>query len=157
MEPKNTKISRKLYKRHKEKLKELNNFISEINSVLDKKLICVILIGSRARYDFNIGSDFDIIMIGDWSHNIFFERVNEINKEVRLPLLPIDYFLYRPEEIKRFIEQGNPMILDGFIEGICLYNKKYFQEICDLIKNQMKIGNISKEQNIWKINKSFFL
>ena len=157
MEQKNIRISRKLYKKHKKELEELKRFISKINSVLSGKLICVVLIGSRTNYNFNIRSDIDIIMVGNWAHKIFFERVNEINKKVKLPLLPIDYFLYRPEEIKKFIEQGNPMILDGFIGGICLFNENYFQEIQDLINKQIEIGNISKKVNIWKINKSFII
>ena len=98
-----------------------------------------------------------MFVVGNWAHKIFFERVNEINKKVKLPLLPIDYFLYRPEEIKKFIEQGNPMILDGFIGGICLFNENYFQEIQDLINKQIEIGNISKKGNIWKINQSFII
>ena len=51
----------------------------------------------------------------------------------------------------------NPMILDGFIGGICLFNENYFQEIQDLINKQIEIGNISKKGNIWKINQSFII
>lgn len=56
MEQKNIRLNRELFERHKRELKELNDFISKIKSLLNEKLTCVVLIGSRARLDFNVKS-----------------------------------------------------------------------------------------------------
>jgi len=108
-----------------------------VKSTLNEKLICSILIGSRARLNFNIRSDIDLILVGNWSNDKLFERINEIKQTLHIPLLPVDYFLYRPTEILKFIEQGNPMILDGFTEGECLINNSYYQKIKEVIEKKI--------------------
>ncbi|MGQ4875741.1 MAG: nucleotidyltransferase domain-containing protein [Promethearchaeia archaeon] len=152
MVQKDNRICRSLLEKYNREMNVLKNFIAQVSRILSNKLICVLLIGSRAKGDFNITSDIDLIMIGNWSNKILFERINEIDEKISLPLLPIDFFLYTPEEIKIFIEQGNPMILDGFTEGICLYNYAYYHQVRKLIKEHIKLGNISKIDKIWKIN-----
>ncbi|HDZ16814.1 MAG TPA: nucleotidyltransferase domain-containing protein, partial [archaeon] len=114
MEQKNIILSGKLLEKHKRQLKELQNFVYKIKSIFKDKLVSVILIGSRARLDFNIRSDIDLILVGQWSNYVLFDRIDEIKDKVDLPLLPIDFFLYKPDEILKLIDRGNPMILQGF-------------------------------------------
>ena len=153
MEQKNIKFNRELFEKHKRELKELNSFISKAQSLLEGKLICVVLIGSRSRFDFNIGSDIDLILIGNWVNDKFFDRIDELQEKMEIPLLPIDFFLYQPQEIHILIDQGNPMILDGFTEGICLFNENYFREIKKKINSYRKRGLIDKKGKLWKISK----
>jgi len=153
VEQKNIKFNRELFEKHKRELKELNSFISEAQSLLKGKLICAVLIGSRSRFDFNIRSDIDLLLIGNWINDKLFDRIDEIRVKVEIPLLPIDFFLYQPQEIHILIDQGNPMILDGFTEGICLLNENYFREIKKKIKSYRKRGLIDKEGKLWKISK----
>ena len=153
MEQKNIKFNDELFKKHKRELKELNSFISEARSLLEGKLICAVLIGSRSRFDFNVRSDIDLILIGNWVNDTFFDRIDEIKEKMEIPLLPIDFFLYKPEEIHILIDQGNPMILDGFTEGICLFNENYFTEIKKKINSYKKKGLIEKKGKLWKISK----
>ncbi len=153
MEQKNIKFNRELFEKHKRELKELNSFISEAQSLLEGKMICAVLIGSRSRFDFNIGSDIDLILIGNWVNDKLFDRIDEIKEKMKIPLLPIDFFLYQSQEIHILIDQGNPMILDGFTEGICLFNKNYFREIKKKINSYRKRGLIDKMGKIWKISK----
>lgn len=94
MEQKNIKFNRELFEKNKRELKELNSFISEAQSLLEGKLICAVLIGSRSRFDFNIGSDIDLILIGNWVNDKLFDRIDEIKENMEIPLLPIDFFLY---------------------------------------------------------------
>jgi len=151
LEQKNINISRKLFRKHIGEIRELKEFLEKVKSTLNEKLICSILIGSRARLNFNIRSDIDLILVGNWSNDKLFERINEIKQTLHIPLLPVDYFLYRPTEILKFIEQGNPMILDGFTEGECLINNSYYQKIKEVIEKQIDIGHLSKKENLWKI------
>jgi len=153
MEQNNIKFNRELFEKHKRELKELNSFISEAQSLLKGKLICAVLIGSRSRFDYNIGSDIDLIMIGNWVNDILFDRIDELKENIEIPLLPIDFFLYQPQEIHILIDQGNPMILDGFTEGICLFNENYFREIKKKINSYRKRGLIDKKGKLWKISK----
>ena len=153
MEQKNIKFNRELFEKHKRELKELNSFILKAHSLLEGKLICVVLIGSRSRFDFNIGSDIDLILIGNWVNDKLFDRIDELKEIMEIPLLPIDFFLYQPQEIHILIDQGNPMILDGFTEGICLFNEKYFREIKNKINSYRKRGLINKIGKLWKISK----
>ena len=152
MEQKNSNISRKVFRKHIGEIRELKEFLEKVKSTLNEKLICSILIGSRVRLNFNIGSDIDLILVGNWFNDKLFERINEIKEKLQIPLLPVDYFLYRPTEILKFIEQGNPMILDGFTEGICLFNNKYYQKIRKVIEKQISLGIISKKEKLWKIH-----
>jgi len=152
MEQNNINISRELFKKHINEIKEIKDFIVKIKSTLNEKLICAILIGSRAQLDFNIGSDIDLIIVGNWSNDKLFERINEIEDKLRIPLLPIDFFLYLPSEILIFIEQGNPMILDGFTEGVCLFNDIYYQKIKNIIEKKILSGILSKKEKLWKIH-----
>lgn len=153
MEQKNIRISRKILKKYNKELSELRDFVSKAKAILKEKLICVVLIGSRARLDFNIGSDIDLILVGNWFTDVLFNRIDEIRKKIDIPLLPIDYFLYCPDEILKFIDQGNPMILDGFIEGMVLLNNEYYQKINGIIKTKISEGYILKNKDIWQILK----
>ncbi|MHA1699417.1 MAG: hypothetical protein ACTSWN_11295 [Promethearchaeota archaeon] len=87
-------------------------------------------------------------MIGDWEIEVFFKRINEIDDKVAIPLLPLDLFPYKPEEIKRLIYRGNPMILDGFLEGKCLYNDDFFRKTRDLLKRMLRENVIEKTGGI---------
>ena len=152
MEQKNIILSGKLLEKHKKQLKELQNFVFKIKSIFNDRIISVILIGSRARLDFNIRSDFDLILVGQWSSYILFDRIDEIKDKVDLPLLPIDFFLYQPDEILKLIDRGNPMILQGFMEGNCLLNDNYYQTIKKIILKMITNGKLSKEKNLWKVH-----
>ncbi|MHA1854896.1 MAG: nucleotidyltransferase domain-containing protein [Promethearchaeota archaeon] len=153
MEQKNIRISKRLLEKHCKELVILKEFINKTHQALKDKFICAILIGSRARTDFNEGSDIDLILVGAWDNEILFDRIEEIQNNTPLPPLPIDFFLYRVEEIKKMIQQGNPMILDGFREeGICLYNDVFFQNVQDLITQKISEGFLEKKNGIWKVN-----
>jgi len=151
MEQNDIRLSRRVLIKHQKELKKLNNFCSEIKKELIDKIISIILIGSRARQDFNIGSDIDLIIVGHWKEDILFERINELEQKIEIPSLPIDFFLYRPDEINKLVEKANPLILDGFTEGIYLYNKDYYDKIQRKIKKQISQGKLSKKENLWKL------
>ena len=153
MEQKSARFNRELFEKHKRELKELKSFISKAQSLLEGKLICAVLIGSRSRYDFNIRSDIDVILVGNWVNEKLFDRIDELKENVEIPFLPIDFFLYQPQEIHILIDQGNPMILDGFTEGKCLLNEAYFREIKNKIDSYIKKGIVKKNEKLWKISR----
>ncbi len=152
MEQKDIILNRKLLKKHKKQLKELQDFVFKVKSIFEDRLVSVILIGSRARLDFNIRSDIDLILVGQWSNFVFFDRLDEIKDVLDLPLLPIDFFLYKPDEILKLIDQGNPMILQGFVEGSCLVNDNYYYTIQKIILKKISDGKLSKDKKLWKVH-----
>jgi len=151
MEQDNIRLSERVLNKHKIEIEKLKTFINELTTEFEEKIISVILIGSRARLDFNIGSDIDLIIVGNWSDQILFKRINEIEEKISIPFLPIDFFLYRPDEITELFEKGNPLILNGFTEGSCFYNKDYFNTIQKKIRKKISDGKISKQNNLWKL------
>jgi len=75
------------------------NFLNEVNK--EFKLVRVILFGSRARADYFISSDYDIILVSpDFKNFNFHERISEVykywNEEEDLEPL-----CYTPEEFEK--------------------------------------------------------
>ncbi len=58
--------------------KIINEFISEINKVLGKRIKKIILYGSYARGDFNKSSDIDIMILTDLSDDEIVKYRNKI-------------------------------------------------------------------------------
>ncbi len=148
---KNIKISRELLEQNKKWMKVITSFGRDLKKKLGTKLVAIILAGSRAKHDFNMSSDVDLLIIGHWKEDVLFERISEIARLIDLPELPVDYFLYRPEEIKQLIKKGNPLILDGISEGKAILNIAYLKELRNYLEELMQKKIISKKGDVWFI------
>ncbi|MHB1493772.1 MAG: nucleotidyltransferase domain-containing protein [Thermoplasmataceae archaeon] len=85
----------------------------EYSKALDFKST-VILIGSYARGDFNLWSDVDLLIIGDFSGN-------PVRRSEKLDF-PAGYelILLTPEEISIMKGKRNKFLIDSFAEGVVL-------------------------------------
>ena len=88
-------------------------FAIEYSKTLDFKST-VILIGSYARGDFNLWSDVDLLIIGDFTGNPV-RRLEKIDFPAGYELI-----LLTPEEISIMKEKKNKFLSDSFAEGVVL-------------------------------------
>lgn len=74
----------------------------------------VLLIGSYARGDFNLWSDIDLLVVGDFSSNPV-ERYRDIDFPPGFEVIPV-----RVEELHVSLKAGNPMIVEAARTGVIL-------------------------------------
>ncbi len=136
--------------------KIIQELISEFSKIgrLNKFIQCIILTGSRSKGDFNIYSDADIIIIGNWATKNFLDRIDELRSYInKLNIhIPIDYFCYTPKEIESLIENANPLILDAIDSGICIYNEQFFKKLKSNLNEKIEKKLIIRTPTFWKSN-----
>ena len=81
----------------------------------------VLLFGSRARGDWSLKSDFDVLVILKRSqHKRFFDRIPRYLDLFSKVPLPADVFPYSGNEFERMQKNGNRLILRALKDGILL-------------------------------------
>jgi predicted nucleotidyltransferase len=86
----------------------------------------VILFGSQARGTASVGSDIDLLIVGDRPAEETWSRRQEIGRIRRgLPLigLPIDILLFTPEEVEKWRHTTNHVVSQALREGRALYER----------------------------------
>lgn len=115
---------------------DIQKYVEAIKASLRPKLI--LLYGSLARGTFGLGSDVDILVIA--------ENLPK-NPNERLKLLydldrthaPIDAKAYTPEEVKRMLLKGHPLIMDALEDGEVLYaDEDYLRKLMAMFKMAKK-------------------
>ena len=97
----------------KDAVKKNKNKFPEIKKVL--------LFGSRARGDWGLRSDADVLVIlKESQHTRFFDRIPRYLDLFSKVSLPVDVFPYTEEELERMKKKGNKLILRALKEGILL-------------------------------------
>jgi uncharacterized protein len=84
----------------------------------------IILFGSRANGKANFYSDFDIVVIANFTEK-YHDRYKLIKKFA--PSVPIDLFCYTPEEFHDMFFDFNLTAIDSIGEGIVLYDDNYIE------------------------------
>ncbi len=83
----------------------------------------IILFGSQARGDAHAGSALDLCLIvpqaGDW-----LERHIEFRRNVDLPGMAVEPFIFTTAEFERLRAEGNPFVLAILEEGRVLYEQQ---------------------------------
>ncbi len=101
-----------------------------------------ILFGSQARGNTLPHSDYDIVIIGEFSKP-YLERLEWIIKIA--PLVAIDLFCYTPEEFDRKFKEYNLTAIDAIDEGIFLFDdgltEKYVKKLEFFKEKGMKKGD----------------
>jgi len=80
-----------------------------------------LLFGSRARGNWGLRSDADVLVILKKSqHKRFFDRIPRYLDLFSKVSFPVDVFPYTEEEFDRMQKKGNKLILRALKEGILL-------------------------------------
>ena len=98
------------------RIKERDKIINDTKKyALSLKFKCsAILIGSYSRGDFNLWSDVDILIIGNFSGNPV-ERINSIDFPPGYEIIPLNM-----EELNKKIAKNDKFIIDSFRDGVVL-------------------------------------
>ncbi|KUJ98778.1 MAG: Uncharacterized protein XD43_1561 [Thermococcales archaeon 44_46] len=96
-------------------LEKLKAFVERIVEYLEGD-VTVILFGSYARGDYNLASDFDLIVISDKIKGNPLERTRELYK-LNKEFLPVDIIAYTKKEFLKALENLSPSALDAIAEG----------------------------------------
>ena len=90
------------------------NEVSEFSKQL-KQECTVVLIGSYARGDFNLWSDIDLLVVGN------FKNANPVERFKEIDFPPgYDLILLKPEEFEKMKRKNNKFIADTYNEGVVL-------------------------------------
>ncbi len=80
----------------------------------------VVLFGSAARGHFGPDSDLDFLIVKQDVPENRRERMRQVRRLVETRL-PVDYLIYRKEELENRLSLGDPFIKGVFAEGKVLY------------------------------------
>lgn len=99
---------------------KIKRTIVEILEKLDIRVKAVILFGSRAREDYQEGSDYDILVVID--KTLSGKEKMEVSKRLRMALVefPIDIILKSEEEIEAQKDMIGSVVREALKEGITL-------------------------------------
>jgi len=101
------------------------DFEKEIQSIT-KQLIekyspeKIILFGSAARGESGPDSDADFLIIKKQTPYYGSDRIRELSPIIERNI-PVDFFIYRPEEFEKRLEMGDPFLKAILKEGRVLY------------------------------------
>jgi len=80
----------------------------------------VILFGSAARGKFSADSDADFLIIKKETPLYGADRIRELSRLIERNI-PVDFFIYRPEEFDQRLEMGDPFLKVILKEGKVLH------------------------------------
>jgi len=119
----------------------LRKYVERVSSKI--KLHGAILFGSRARGDHGPWSDYDLLLIGDFSKP-YLERLKillELTEGIRIPIEPHPYTL---NEALRMLERGNPIIVDAIEEEKPIKLTREIDELLEKYKSMRKAGKLKR-------------
>jgi predicted nucleotidyltransferase len=104
-----------------------NNSVQALRDSVKKNMLRfpevtkVLLFGSRARGDWGLRSDADVLVIlKESQHRRFFDRIPRLLDLFSEVEYPVDIFPYTEVEFQRMQKQGNKLVLRAVKEGIVL-------------------------------------
>jgi len=80
----------------------------------------IILFGSAARGESGLDSDADFLIVKKETPLYGADRIRELSRIIERNIA-IDLLIYRPEEIEKRLEMGDPFVKAIFREGKVLY------------------------------------
>ncbi len=93
-------------------------FINYIKQSIKKGAILFILFGSRAKYDFHMDSDIDILIVSKNLSDDVRERASDFFSDS----LPVQPFVMTPAELVERIDKLDFLVFDAFEDGSILYS-----------------------------------
>ena len=125
--------------------KQLTDLFSDMINKIEERipLHAFIIFGSRARGDYLEHSDYDIVVIADFTKK-YLDRTEWIVHQTA-PMVAMDVFCYTPEEFDEMFNTYRLTAIDSIDEGIVLkgenYVIKYREKLKDFKKRGMKKDN----------------
>jgi predicted nucleotidyltransferase len=103
-----------------------DKFDKEIQSILEQLIKAykpekVILFGSLARGEKRAGTDIDLFIVKKDVPDLGVDRVRQLDTLIKYRLAT-DFIVYKPEEMKRRLELGDPFVKGILKEGKVLYD-----------------------------------
>jgi len=100
----------------------LKNEIESITAQIIKKYgpEKIILFGSAAKGELHSESDADFLIIKKDTPLYGADRIREISKIIKRDI-PVDFFIYRPDEFDKRLSMGDPFLKSIIKEGKVLY------------------------------------
>lgn len=83
----------------------------------------IILFGSLAEGRINDGTDIDLFIIKDDVPEIGVDRIRQLEDIVKYRIAT-DFIIYKPDEVKKRLELGDPFVKGILENGIVLYDAK---------------------------------
>ncbi len=120
-----------------------NPLIESLLSVFGSRLKTVVLFGSRARKQPKEDSDHDIFLVIKNLSNRPLERQKQIRTAIWDVPLQINTIAKTPEEIEKNL---TPLILDVCVDGICLYDKDYFEPYRKKALDALKRSRLTRKR-----------
>jgi predicted nucleotidyltransferase len=135
---------------------DLKDYLIKLSEIINKKLQleCVILFGSRARSDYLINSDLDVIFVGDFKEP-FINRSSIVYDSYELSL-GLDAFCYRSNEFNKMFHEGVVSILDAIDHGICVFGYDFYKIYKEKMEKLKKKG-LKRDPPVWILPESMFL
>ena len=97
---------------------EIENITAQIIKKYDPEKI--ILFGSAAKGELHSESDADFLIIKKDTPLYGADRIREISKIIKRDI-PVDFFIYRPDEFDKRLSMGDPFLKSIIKEGKVLY------------------------------------
>ncbi|MCF8885415.1 MAG: nucleotidyltransferase domain-containing protein [Aigarchaeota archaeon] len=107
------------------------------------KLHVAILFGSRARGDHGPWSDYDILLIGDFTED-YMERLKKLMELANDIKIPIEPHPYRLEEAITMLEKGNPTIVDAVEEGVVVEAGEEYEKLLSKYREMKNSGKLQR-------------
>jgi predicted nucleotidyltransferase len=98
--------------------KEIRNITAQI--IEKYKPDKIILFGSAARGEITPDSDVDFLIIKKETPLYGADRIRELSRVIDRNI-PVDFFIYRPEEFNKRLKMGDPFLKTIVKEGKVLY------------------------------------
>ncbi len=99
---------------------------ARLNDIVEKlapiRPVRVVLFGSAARGQFDALSDIDLIVVAEDVPERFGDRFARVYDLVD-PRFGLDVFVYTPDECRRMLADGNPLLERAEAEGRVLYER----------------------------------
>ncbi len=80
----------------------------------------IILFGSAARGEYTKDSDADFLIIKKDTPHYGADRIRELSRIIERKI-PVDFFIYKPEEFEKRLAMGDPFLKLILKEGKILY------------------------------------
>lgn len=129
--------------------RQLSRELARVVEILVERYrpVAIILFGSRARGDYKPWSDYDLLIIADFSKP-FLERIGDVLEALSGTCLPIEPHPYTLEEALNMLDKGSPTIVDSLSEGIVLHKTPELSKLVEKYSEMVRKGLRKSETSI---------